>query len=259
MNELYNLAKKINNAKNNGTLINLSETDSIKSIKEAYAFQDTVTDISGMKLSGWKVGATSTKAQKELNATEPVTAPVFEEYIFKTPVDFKLPVNQNISIECEFAFKFNNKMLPKNEIYSLDEILSKIESVIPVIEIIGTRYKSGFQNIGPVKLISDMVIHVALIKGENYKNWQSINFKEHKVSLFQNDTKIIDGIGSEVLGSPFNVLEWSINHLSKYKKTINKGDIITTGTCTGITPVLPGDNIIADFYELGKIKLNIVK
>ena len=104
-----------------------------------------------------------------------------------------------------------------------------------------------------------MVIHVALIKGENYKNWQSVNFKEHKVSLFQNDTKIVDGIGSEVLGSPFNVLEWSINHLSKYKKTINKGDIITTGTCTGITPVLPGDNIIADFYELGKIKLNIVK
>ena len=110
MNKLYKLAKKMNNAKNNGTLIDLSETDSIKSIKEAYAFQDTITDISGMKISGWKVGATSTKAQKELNATEPVTAPVFEEYIFRSPVDFKLPVNQNINIECEFAFKFNNKI-----------------------------------------------------------------------------------------------------------------------------------------------------
>ena len=65
MNELYKLAKKMNNAKYNGTLIDLSETDSIKSIKEAYAFQDTITDISGMKISGWKVGATSTKAQKE--------------------------------------------------------------------------------------------------------------------------------------------------------------------------------------------------
>ena len=257
MDKLYELAKKINNAKNNGTQIELAETDSIKSIKEAYNFQDIITEVSGLKASGWKVGATSIKAQKKLNTIEPVTAPVFQEYIYESPANFQQLFDQEISIECEFAFKFKSEILPKNGIYSLDEILSKIESVIPVIEIIGTRYKSGFKNIGPIKLITDMVIHVALIKGKNYKNWQNIDFKEHKISLFKNRTKIVDGNGSEVLGSPLNVLEWVINHLSYRRKAVKNGDIISTGTCTGIVPILPGDKIKADFSDLGVLELNI--
>ena len=151
-----------------------------------------------------------------------------------------------------------------------------------------TNLVTILENVKNSKYDGPILIHAITKKGKGYKPAEESGDKYHGVSKFnvatgeqskakskvpsytkvfantlikhaENDTKIVDGIGSEVLGSPFNVLEWSINHLSKYKKTINKGDIITTGTCTGITPVLPGDNIIADFYELGKIKLNIVK
>ena len=75
--------------------------------------------------------------------------------------------------------------------------------------------------------------------------------------LDKNGLKIISGYGSDVLGSPLNVLEWSINHLSERGKSINAGDIISTGTCTGIIPILQGDKIVANFIGLDTIKLNI--
>ena len=87
--------------------------------------------------------------------------------------------------------------------------------------------------------------------------WENINLPEQNVELYKNESKIISGYGSDVLGSPLNVLEWSINHLSKRGKHINPGDIISTGTCTGIIPIFPGDNIVANFVGLDTIKLNI--
>lgn len=257
MNKIYKLAKKINTAKTEGGVIKLEETDVIKSIKEAYEFQDIVAEISNMNRCGWKVGATSYKAQKELNTKEPVIGPVFKEYIFNSPANFSVFSDQNTSVECEFAFKFKKDLPFKKGKYNLKEILSAIDCLVPVIEIIGSRYKSGFKNIGAIKLITDMVVHIALIIGNEINKWENIDLNKQNITLYKNGTKIVNGNSSEVLGSPFNVVEWAVNHLSSRRKSINKGDIISTGTCTGIVPIFTGDKILADFNEIGVVELNI--
>ena len=66
MNKIYKLAEKLNTVKQNGGVINIEETDVIQSIHQAYEFQDIVVEISNMIRCGWKVGATSYNAQKEL-------------------------------------------------------------------------------------------------------------------------------------------------------------------------------------------------
>ena len=145
MNKIYKLAEKLNTAKTEGGVIKLEETDVIQSINEAYEFQDIVAEISNMNRCGWKVGATSYKAQKELNTKEPVIGPVFKEYIFNSPANFSIFSDQNTSVECEFAFKFKKVLPSKKNKYNLEEILSAIDCLVPVIEIIGSRYKSGFK------------------------------------------------------------------------------------------------------------------
>jgi len=49
-----------------------------------------------------------------------------------------------------------------------------------------------------------------------------------------------------------------VNHLSRRGETLRKGEIVTTGTCTGITAVNPGDNIEAVFENLGSVELDLI-
>ena len=102
-----------------------------------------------------------------------------------------------------------------------------------------------------------MVVHKGLVKGIEINKWEDINLAEQNIELYKNGSKIISGYGSNVLGSPLNVLEWSINHLSERGNSINPGNIISTGTCTGIIPISQGDEIVANFIGLDIIKLNI--
>jgi len=257
MNKMYNMANKLINAQINGEVISSSKYNFLKSINEAYNFQDISEKLSKMERIGWKIGATSLKAQQYLNTEEPVTAPMFKDYCYQSPSTITIFTNQNTSIECEFGFKFKKHLPPQIKKYELNEIIPAIDCLIPVIEIIASRFKGGFENLGPIKLIADMVVHKGLVKGIEIKKWEDINLAEQNVELYKNGLKIISGYGSDVLGSPLNVIEWSINHLSERGKSINPGDIISTGTCTGIIPILQGDEIVANFIGLDTIKLNI--
>ena len=259
MKNIKKIAKLISEAKANGTLIDSSKIKEIQTIDDAYLLQNSAINISNLNQHGWKVGATSATAQKQLKVTEPITGPIFKEHIYDSPSKISVFPNHHTHVECEFAFKFKNKLVPKKNKYKLDEIINSIDCLIPVIEVVGCRYKSGFKNMGPIKLISDFGVHIAIIKGMEIRNWKDIDLPYSKVSLFLNDKKLIEGDGSQVLGSPLNVLEWATNHLSKYNKTINNGDMISTGTCTGLTPIKSDDKIIADFHELGRIELEILK
>ena len=257
MNKIHSLSNKLIDAHIKGKVISSSEYNFLKSIKEAYKFQDISEKLLKMKRIGWKIGATSLKAQQYLNTKEPVTAPIFKDYCYQSPSTITIFTKQNSSVESEFGYKFKKHLPPKAKKYDLYEIISAIDCLIPVIEIIASRFKGGFENLGSIKLIADMVVHAGLVKGREINKWENINLPEQNVELYKNESKIISGYGSDVLGSPLNVLEWSINHLSKRGKHINPGDIISTGTCTGIIPIFPGDNIVANFVGLDTIKLNI--
>jgi len=257
MNKIYNLANKLIDAQISGKVISPSEYNFLKTTEEAYNLQDISEKILKKEKVGWKIGATSLTAQKYLNTKEPVTAPIFKDYCYQSPSTIAIFKNQNTSVECEFGFKFKKHLAPKAKKYDLNEIVSAIDCLIPVIEIIASRFKGGFENLGPIKLIADMVVHRGLVKGIEINKWKNINLTEQNVELYKNGSKITSGYGSDVLGSPLNVLEWSVNHLSERGKSINPGNIISTGTCTGIIPIFPEDNIVANFVGLDTVKLNI--
>ena len=63
------------------------------------------------------------------------------------------------------------------------------------------------------------------------------------------------GTGSRALGNPMNVLLWLANQQSSAGRGLRAGEIISTGTCTGLDPVQPGDAVQADFGALGTVEI----
>jgi 2-keto-4-pentenoate hydratase len=64
-----------------------------------------------------------------------------------------------------------------------------------------------------------------------------------------------EGTGERVLGDPLNALVWIANHQSRAGRGLRAGEIISTGTCTGLAPVKPGQRASADFGDLGAVEV----
>ena len=253
--EIANLLWK---ARSLGGLVSIAVASEIESIEAAYRVQGKIEALADMPRCGWKVGATSKEAQRVLDIDGPATAPMSVPTCFQSPANVAVFPGQSASVESEFAFRFARDLPKRPTPYSLYEVMDAVDALLPAIEIVGGRFEGGFNRIGPIRLIADMVAHTAFVSGQDVTNWRGIDLKSHSVSLFRNGEQVGKGMGSLVLGDPLLVLHWTANHLLNRGESIKAGQIVTTGTCTGITPVADDDFFIADFGALGKVEVKIV-
>ena len=251
------LAVLLYQASRDGSLVPRSEGDCLESVDGAYAVQQIASGMATSPRGGWKVGATSVEPRRLLGAKEPATAPMFAPNCLTSPGTVAVFPNQSPCIEGEFAFRFSRSLPPMAEGYVLDEVLEAVESVMPAIEVVGCRFEGGFDGLGALRLVADATAHTAFVSGDESTGWRDMELKEHRVALNRNGEKIAEGTGANVLDGPISVLLWTANHLSNLGESIEAGEVITTGTCTGITPVRPGDVAVADFGSLGRVELRI--
>ena len=77
----------------------------------------------------------------------------------------------------------------------------------------------------------------------------------HPVTLRINGEEVASGnSGMLVFGDPISGVVWLANHPELGARGLRAGDVVTTGTCTGITPLSPGDEAEADYGALGTVR-----
>lgn len=87
--------------------------------------------------------------------------------------------------------------------------------------------------------------------------WQSLDLAAHAVRITASSGAEHQGSGAAVLGEPRDALSWLANELADLGDGLRAGEVVMTGTSTIPLPVRPGDDILADFGELGTIGLRI--
>jgi 2-keto-4-pentenoate hydratase len=182
---------------------------------------------------------------------------MFRPFCFETPAEIVVFPGQDASVEAEFAFRFDRNLPSRPGAYGLDEVLAAIGVLVPAIEIVGCRLEGGFAGLGAIRLVADMTAHTAFVSGPQTAEWLDLDLVSHPVSLLKNGRLVAEGSGANVLSGPFSVLKWTANHLSERGESICAGDIVTTGTCTGVTPIAQGDTLVADFGDLGRVELRL--
>ncbi len=255
---LADLARRLWRARLEGGAIPVAAGDILGGPEDAYAVQREIAELAGMVRAGWKVGATSQAAQQLLNMPEPATAPMFAPLCYRSPTEVAIHEGRFASVESEFAFSFSGDLPARDEAYSRAEVLDAVGTLCPSIEIVSCRYEGGFQGLGGLRLISDMTANLAWTHGPETTDWRGRDLTTHPVVLKRNGAVVAEGTGAQVLGDPLNVLEWTANHLSRLGDGITAGEVISTGTCTGVTSVSAGDTLVADFGDLGAAEVRFV-
>ena len=242
----------------------VSQFGAISSLNDAYSIQYVVSQIletqHGFKRKGHKIGATTETLQLLRGLTEPLASPFYNTYSIH---------KEQIGIESEYMFRIGQtlnieKIKQENREINIDDIKPCIIGIYPGFELIDPRIidNDGYIFDLPAEyLVADLCAGAGILINEdmnmmnNYK-WNEIEqgLIENKVELYFDDELIKTGPGKVVMGSsPLNVIQWLYNFLLKQNKTVNDGEIISSGTCTANVLLSKGQTAKAVFQGLGEV------
>ena len=208
----------------------------------------------GDRVSGWKVGATAAAVQEKFGVTAPFGGPFFSSTVFASPARLTASDFQHRAIESEFAFRFDKPLLPRAAAYARAEVVAAVDAVVPAIEIVSPRFNDLLFGRAPIA-VADCALNGGFVFGAPVTNWRAFALPEHPVTLRVNGAVAAEGNGSAVLGDPVTALVWAVNHLSSQNIAVEAGQIISTGTTTGIVHLVAGDTGVADFGPLGTVEV----
>ncbi|WP_179954028.1 2-keto-4-pentenoate hydratase [Denitrobaculum tricleocarpae] len=255
---LSDLAYELWEARRLGHTLEATRSDLPKTILEAYEVQEAIVELSGLPRCGYKVGSTSKEAQRLLSTDEPGMGVLLAPFVQESPARIKISPEQMPAVEGEFAFRLGRDLPWRAEQHSLAEVVDVIDGVAGVIEVVGTRFSGGLEGKGRLLTTADGGVNIALVTG-NWHEFSGQNLREHGVTMTVNGQLRGRGTGSRALGDPLNVLLWLVNHQSNRRADLKAGEIVATGTCTGLDPVHAGDVVQADFGIFGSVVVEFEK
>jgi 2-oxo-3-hexenedioate decarboxylase len=250
------LARLLWDARALGHTINASDIDAPKTSAEAYEVQEAIISLSGLARVGYKVGSTSQEAQRHLGTTEPGAGALLQPYVYSSPAEIPIMAEHMPAVEGEFAFRLARDLPPRERAYELDEVVAAIGELSGAIEVVGTRFFGGLSGKGRFLTTADGGVNIALVTG-HWIPFRGQDLREHQVRMTINGVGKGSGTGSRALGNPPNVLHWLANHLSARRLGLWRGDIVSTGTCTGLDAVRAGDRVRAEFGTLGAVETQL--
>ena len=217
-------------------------------VEDAYAIQEIVTERLGAGISAWKTSAPDPESV-------PIAAPIFSDLVYTS--GSKIPASELfvIGIEGEIAFRIGRDLPPRDKPYSPEDLLESISDMLPAIEIVDTRMQDGFSQ-NKNLLLADNQSNGGLVVGEGVSNWKNLDFSRLEASVSVNGALEYSGIAGNRAGDLICLMAWAANHCANRGRPFRAGDIITTGTYTGILFVEPGAGVVVDFPAIGTVEVS---
>ena len=214
---------------------------------------------------GFKLACTSAKAQAALATDGPFYGRLLADRLFESPAEVSAGDFLFRLVEPEFAFRLGRDLPRRGEAYGEAEVAAAVADLLPAIEIVSSAFGEAWWQAGAPSLAADNAVHGALVLGAPVPDWRDLDLPGHAVRLAINGETVSEGRGANALGGPLTALTWLANALrseasqtDQEAPTLRAGDLITTGVVTGFELVGAGDDVVADFGDLGRVTLRFV-
>jgi 2-keto-4-pentenoate hydratase len=252
------LAEALWKARTSGEVIAIEPGMAPATAAAAYEIQAAMIKLAGLAQIGWKIGATTRATQELLAVDEPLVGPLFAPYRHPDRAQIALVAAHRPGLESEFLVGLGADLPPRERSYGAEEVKDAIAFVAPAFEIIGCRFEGGLAGKG-LLAIADGGANAAIVQGEPVRDWRRFDLGDHAVRLSLNGAQAASGSSSDlVFGNPIGAVAWLASRRLPTARGLKAGEIVMTGTCTGLTPIKPGDEASADFGELGQVRASFV-
>ncbi len=227
--------------------------------EEGYAIQALLEARSAAPIAGWKIAATSQAGQAHIAVDGPLAGRLLAEHVVESGSRLRFGNNLMRVAEAEFAFRMAADIPPRAASYSVGEVLARVATLHPSIEVPDSRYED-FTVVGAPQLIADNACaHDFVLGPPSPDAWRSVDLAAHRVVGRVEGRVEREGLGANVLGDPRDALTWLVNELSRLGITLRAGQIVTTGTCLVPLPIAPEHRVSCDFGMLGRVGVSFGK
>ncbi|MBI2720430.1 MAG: fumarylacetoacetate hydrolase family protein [Rhizobiales bacterium] len=225
---------------------------------DGYAIATKLGELSGDRVAGWKIAATSEAGQRHINVEGPLAGRIYGRRLYGPDAQMRLGDNIMKVAEAEFAFRFARDLPARGAPYSREEALAAVGSLHLSIEVPDSRYRD-FTKVGAAQLIADTACASWLALGPAVEaDWRSLDLAAHEVTGHKNGEAVARGSGKAVLGDPRLALTWFVNEARQFCGGVRAGEFVTTGTCIVPIAIKAGDALHMDYGVLGSLSAQIV-
>ncbi len=172
------------------------------------------------------------------------------------PARWAVPAGEKIGIETEIAFRFGRSLPGRATPYSQQEVLDAVAGCFPVIEMVISRYQDPTK-VGILESMADAISHEGLVIGADVPNWRALDLKSLPVKQVCGGDVQVDKIGGNPSGDPLVPLVWLVNKLPSLGLQIEAGQVVTTGSCTGLIWVAGKQRVVGGFAGFGDVVVEL--
>ena len=214
----------------------------------AWAIQREVLRRRAGRIGGWKCAAPPGR---------PTSAALLDTAgIRQGPTRWPVAQGARIGLETEIAFRLGRSLPKRATPYTREEVLDAVAGAFPAIELVESRYLDP-SKVAPLEAMADGVAHAGLVIGADVAGWRGMDLPGLTVRQSYGDAVQVEKVGGNPSGDPVIPLVWLANHLPQFGLQLEEGQVVTTGSCTGLTWVEGGKRVTGAFPGFGEVAVEL--
>lgn len=215
----------------------------------AYAIQDATLRVLGPH-GGWKVGAASAQAL-------PDCAPLPSSGLLPSGATVPRPGTALRGIELEVAVRLARDLRPGGRLLPAAELAQAVDALLPVVEVVDSRLAEGRQSPAPTRL-ADLQSHDVLVTGAPARLAPGqLDLGTLRCRLWFGDELVADTVGGHPTRDLWPLLAWLAVHAETRGLPLQAGQVVTTGSCTGLLFAPEGARVRGAIDGIGEVALSL--
>jgi 2-keto-4-pentenoate hydratase len=219
----------------------------------AYRVARLVEEELGWAVAGWKIAAAKEEMQKALRTDSPIYGRVFAPGVRPSPVSVEHARQCSPIPEVEYMVKLGGDLPPRTRAYTVDEVARAVASLHPGIELAECRFVHDDRFPPLPAILADGAGGGTICYGPAIDDWRKRDIAGQEVVLSCNGVAKRNGTAAAALDHPMVPLVWLANELSRTGIGLKAGQMVSTGTLTGMLRPKAGETYVADFGPFGTV------
>lgn len=227
-------------------LAGLHESVAPSTVNEGYGVQAAGIHLSGQPVAGYKIGLTTARAQAHFGSQEPIVGRLMRRDLRRSPARMAIDADHLAVVEAEVVFEIGRALTCKGARLTEQEVMASVVQAYAGIEICDSRFAVS-DGVSLPCMIADNAYADHLVIGTPLPHWDSAALESMPVVLDVSPQVRVFGNTAAVLGNPIRSLVWLANWLADQGASLQSGQFVATGSCTGITEATRTDQVTATF------------
>lgn len=221
---------------------------------DAYRVSGMVADRLGWEPLGWKIAGTTAAVRERLGIDGPIYGRTFRRFAYPAPARLRMTDLLDPLVECEFFVTLAHDLPARTEPWSMAEVVAAVGAVHAGVEVAECRFPAGA--LPPLAaILADGSASGRYVFGDAIEDW-SAGLAHVQVRLEVDGRPKRSGNGAEVMADPLNPLLWLAEERRRWGDGLRAGEMVSTGSMTGMLPVRAGQTVRAVFGATATVEID---